>query len=47
MILLLYVEDLFLTSEEKLIDECKNKLAAKFRMKDLGVMHYFLDLEVW
>jgi hypothetical protein len=47
VILLLYVDDLFLTGEEKLITDCKKKLAAKFEMKDLGLMHYFLDLEVW
>ena len=28
MILLLYVDDLFLTGEDKLIDECKKKLTA-------------------
>jgi hypothetical protein len=47
MILLLYVDDLFLTGEEKLITECKKMLASKFEMKDLGLMHYFLGLEVW
>lgn len=47
MILLLYVDDLFLTSEEKLILDCKRKLATEFEMKDLGMMHYFLGLEVW
>jgi hypothetical protein len=47
MILLLYVDDLFLTGAEKLITECKRKLAAEFEMKDLGMMHYFLGLEVW
>jgi hypothetical protein len=47
VILLLYVDDLFLTGEEKLIINCKKKLAAKFEMKDLGLMHYFLGLEVW
>jgi hypothetical protein len=46
-ILLLYVDDLFLTGEEKLIAECKQRLAAEFEMKDLGLMHYFLGLEVW
>jgi hypothetical protein len=46
VILLLYVDDLFLTREEKLITECKKKLAAKFEMKDLGLMHYFLGFEV-
>jgi hypothetical protein len=47
VILLLYVDDLFLTGEEKLIVECKQRLAAEFEMKDLGLMHYFLGLEVW
>jgi hypothetical protein len=47
IILLLYVDDLFLTGEEKLITYCKKKLAAEFEMKDIGLMHYFLGLEVW
>ena len=44
VILLLYVYDLFLTGEEKLIIECKKRLASEFEMKDLGLMHYFLGL---
>jgi hypothetical protein len=47
VILMLYVDDLFLTGEENLITKCKKKLAAEFEMKDLGLMHYFLGLEVW
>jgi hypothetical protein len=47
VILLLYVDDLFLTGEEKLITNCTKKLTVKFEMKDLGLMHYFLGLEVW
>jgi hypothetical protein len=47
VILMLYVDDLFFTDEEKLITDCKKKLAAEFEMKDLGPMHYFLGLEVW
>jgi hypothetical protein len=47
MILLLYVDDLFLTRDEKLITECKRNLASEFEMKYLGMMHYFLGLEVW
>ena len=47
MILLLYVDNMFLIGEEKLIVDCKRKLAAEFEMKDLGQMHYFLGLEVW
>jgi hypothetical protein len=41
------VDDLFLTGSERLIAECKQALTAKFEMKDLGMMHYFLGLEVW
>jgi hypothetical protein len=47
VILLLYVDELFLTGEENLITECKKNLASEFEMKDLGLMHYFLGLEVW
>lgn len=44
--LLLYVDDLFGTGEEKLILDSKRKLVAEFGMKDLDPMHYFLGLEV-
>ena len=47
VILLLYVDDLFLIGNEKQIVECKKKLTKEFEMKDLGLMHYFLGLEVW
>ena len=47
VILLLYVDDLFLTGNEKQIMESKKKLAEEFEMKDLGLMHYFLGMEVW
>jgi hypothetical protein len=47
VILLLYVDDLFLIDEESLIIQCKNKLASDFDMKYLGLMHYYLGLEVW
>ena len=46
VILLLYVDDLFLFEEDKLIIDCKKKLVVEFEMKDLGLMHYFLGLEV-
>ena len=47
VILLLYVDGLLLTGNEKQIVECKKKLAEEFDMKYLGLMHYFLGLEVW
>ena len=47
VILLLYVDDLILTGNEKLFAECKINLASGFEMKYLGMMHYFLGLEVW
>eukprot|EP00253_Pinus_taeda_P018123 PITA_18123 len=46
LILVLYVDDLFLTRADPLIYQCKRELASKFEM-DLGLMHYFLGLEVW
>ena len=39
IILVLYVDD-------HLIAKCKQDLATKFVMKDLGLLHYFLGLEV-
>jgi hypothetical protein len=47
LILVLYVDDLFLTGTKSLIAECKYVLASEFEMKDLAMMHYFLGLEVW
>ena len=47
LILVLYVDDLFLICVDPLIHQCKRELASEFEMKDLGLMHYFLGLEVW
>ena len=38
---------MFLTRDEKLINGCKRELTSEFEMKDLGLMHYFLGIEVW
>jgi hypothetical protein len=46
VILLLYVDDLFLTGADSLITYCKKELAYEFDMKYLGFMHYYLRLEV-
>ena len=47
VMLLLYVDDLFLTREEKLIKFARRILATEFKIKDLGMMHYVLGMEVW
>ena len=46
MMLLLYVDDLFVTGMDELITDTNRKLVAVFEMKDLGMMHYFLGIEV-
>ena len=47
VILLLYVDDLFVTGMDGSIADTKRKITAELEMKDLGMMHYFLDMEVW
>jgi hypothetical protein len=47
MILMLYVDDIVLIGAKYLITQCKKELASEFDMKYLGVMHYYLGLEVW
>jgi len=47
IIIVLYFDSLILTGDEQLIISCKEDLASEFEMKDMGLMHYFLKLEVW
>ena len=47
MILLLYVDDIFVIVMDGLIADTKRKIAAEFEMKYLSMMHYFLCMEVW
>ena len=47
LIIVLYVDDLILTSDEQLIHSCMEDLAKEFEMKDMGLLHYFLGLEIW
>jgi len=47
LIIVLYVDDLILIGDKQLIRYCKEDLAREFEMKEMGLMHYFLGLEVW
>jgi hypothetical protein len=47
LILVLYVNGMFLIRSKKLIARCKVDMAVEFEMKDISMMHYFLGLEVW
>ena len=47
LIFVLYVDNLFLTGNEKLIGWCKKKLSSEFEMKDLRLIHFLFGLEVW
>ena len=47
VMLLLYVDDLFLIGKEELIKDARRRLAVELDIKDLGMMHYFLGMEVW
>ena len=47
LILVPYVDDMFLIGKERKIVQCKRELTSELEMKYLGPMHYFLSLEVW
>ena len=47
VIILLYVDEQFVIGEDGLIVDTKRKLDVGLEMKDLGMMHYFLGMEVW
>ena len=46
LIILLYVDDLILIGDEHIITSCKEDLAREFEIKDMGLIHYFLGLEI-
>jgi len=46
LILVLYVDDLILIGDDKLIYSFKENLAREFKMKDMGLIQCFLGLEV-
>jgi len=47
LILILYLDNLFLTRSSSFIEDYKKDLVAEFEMMDLKLMHYFLGQEVW
>ena len=47
LIILLYVDDLILTGDEQLITSCEEDPEREFEIKDMGLLHYFLGLEIW
>lgn len=47
IIVSVYVDDIIYTSSsKKLLDEFKQHMESKFEMSDLGLLHYFLGIEV-
>ena len=47
IILINYVDDILLIGSSGLRDDRNRDLVVEFEMKDLGLMHYFLGMEVW
>jgi hypothetical protein len=47
LILILFVDDFFIMGAEHLIVDCKKGLTSEFYMKDIGLIPYFLGMEVW
>ena len=46
LVLFLYMDDLFLTREEILVVECLREITFEIEMKYLGLMHYFIGLDI-
>jgi len=47
VVIVIYVDDLIITRDSDVnISNLKKLLKQKFEMKDLGELHYFLDIEV-
>jgi hypothetical protein len=47
LIIIIYVDDLFINRGEDIIFGCKRGLASEFEMKEIGLMHYLLGMKVW
>ena len=47
-VIVLYVDDLIITGSQLIsIQKLKESLKNEFEMKDLGLLHYFLGLQIW
>ena len=48
VLILLYVDDLLITrNNDEIIQECISKLKATFEIIDLGLLHYYLGMQVY
>ena len=47
LILSLYVNAVFLIALENLVANCEEYMEAKFKMKGIDMMNYFLGLDFW
>ena len=47
LIIVLFVDDLILIGDDKMIKSYKEDLTREFEMKNLGLMHYFMDMKLW
>ena len=46
--IVIYVDDLIISGDDQgFIFATKQKLHAHFDMNDLGLLHFFLGLEIW
>ena len=46
--IVIYVDDLIISRDDQgFISTTKQKLHAQFDMTDLGLLHFFLGLEIW
>lgn len=47
LVVCLYVDDMiYMDSNEAIVEEFKSCMMSKFEMTDLGLLHYFLGLEI-
>ena len=48
VVIVLYVDDLIITGDhEKMLQQLRESLSSEFEMTDLGLMHFFLGIEIW